>query len=232
MVDEGEGALARRLIPFKGSHLDPFVLFDDYEISPGAFFPEHPHGGFEGFQILKEGRTLYKDNVSNEGAIDPGDVRRFVAGKGFRHSEKPDAEGIVRGYLLWAKIPDRMKDTPIIFKEVSADRIPLRNENGMVVRTIIGGGSPVDSLSDILWEVVIARNGGRYGVELQRDMNGFIYVSSGSVDVEGTVIGGGRGLIFQRGNSYNLELSAGTEMVFIDGKMTDEKIVQEGHFVL
>ncbi len=117
MEDEGVGAKARRLIHDAIGHLDPFVLFDEYHVSKDAFFPQHPHSGFEGFQILMGGRTEYEDNQGNKGAIDPGDVRRFVAGEGFEHSERPEDGENVRGYLLWIKIPEGHRNIPVIFKE-------------------------------------------------------------------------------------------------------------------
>ena len=43
---EGEGASVDRLFPVQGMmNFDPFVLWDDFTISAGAGFPDHPHRG-------------------------------------------------------------------------------------------------------------------------------------------------------------------------------------------
>jgi redox-sensitive bicupin YhaK (pirin superfamily) len=230
-MDEGVGAKANRLIPGNIGHLDPFVIFDEYRIFPGAHFPEHPHGGFEGFQVLTEGRTIYRDNQGNEGSIGPGDVRRFVAGEGFRHSEEPDFNGTVKGYLLWIKIPASKKATPIIFNESRAETIPIREDKGFRIRTIIGPGSPVDTMTPVLWEIIEGYGRGTFDISLEDDENGFVYVSAGNVIFDGEKLGPGDAVIMNGPVSKTIGILGKSEIVNIKGKRLGEDIVQEDHFV-
>ena len=141
-IDEGDGARALRLIPNGGEHLDPFVLFDEYFVDPSASFPMHPHGGFEGYQFLMAGSTEYNDNLGNKGIIRKGDMRRFVAGQGFEHSEYPRSKETVRGYLVWIKLPSSGKDIPTNFQELHGNEVMMDDDNVALTTTIFGEGSP------------------------------------------------------------------------------------------
>lgn len=230
--DEGVGAKARRLIHGSMGHLDPFVIFDEYQIFSDAYFPRHPHSGFEGFQILMEGRTIYRDNQGKEGAIDPGDVRRFVAGDGFEHSEEPDYDGTVRGYLLWIKIPRNNRNTPVIFKEERSANIPVVEKNNLKIRMIMGEQSPVKTMTPVEWDLVESgETDGTIAIELDPEYNGFIYVSSGGVENDGLLIGKGEGAIMKGSGKVNLKVLPSTEMVVVKGRKLNEPIVQEGHLV-
>jgi redox-sensitive bicupin YhaK (pirin superfamily) len=232
LEDEGVGARAKRFLPGRIGHLDPFVIFDEYQISQGSFFPEHPHRGFEGFQVLMEGRTLYSDNQGNEGAIDPGDVRRFVAGSGFKHSERPDYRGNVRGYLLWVKIPSKKRYTPIIFREERSSDIPAVEVDGLKIRTLIGEGSPVDTFTPVQWSLIENKGeDGHLTISKSEEENGFIYVSSGRAETGNSVIEKEEGAVIEGEGGLELRIGKGTEMVFIKGRRIGEPIVQEGHLV-
>jgi len=231
LTDEGVGARARRSIPFDGEHLDPFVIFDEYYVTPDAHFPNHPHGGFEGFQFLMEGATEYQDNSGNKGLIKKGEMRRFVAGKGFMHSEYPRGGETVRGYLVWIKLPGDRSDTPIIFREVHGEDV-MRDENPVrTVTTIFGEGAPLETLTPAVFKHYVYKKQGMDTFELATGWNGFVYVSSGSVKLGDIMLGSGEGAVVEPGSVLELEIGAGTELVKLKGRMLNERIVQEGHFV-
>ena len=230
--DEGIGAKAKRPIPGKIGHLDPFVLFDDYEVHSKAYFPMHPHGGFEGFQVLREGRTRYEDHLGQIGHIEPGDVRRFVAGKNFHHSETPEYDGTTKGYLLWVKLPDEMKDCDVIFSEYGIDEIPVRGSDSFRVRTILGEGSPAGTFTPVTWEIINADKCGVYDFFKNDDENGFFYVTRGKVEFHGEEFGSETCLVLQGAGKSYIKIKEGSEVVFIKGRKLNEPIVQRGHFVL
>jgi hypothetical protein len=230
--DEGVGARAVRLIPGEVGHLDPFVLFDDYQVFKDSFFPEHPHSGFEGFQVLMEGRTLYEDNDGRKGSIDPWDVRRFVAGNGFRHSERPEYQGTVRGYLLWIKVPKQLSDTASIFREERKEDIPIRMEAGKKIRIIIGKGSPVETFTPVRWEIVESMEDEIiHSISKGENENGFVYIAEGEVASEDEVISKGEGGIIEGSGKIDLRMKKGTQMAVICGKKLHEPIIQNGHLV-
>jgi redox-sensitive bicupin YhaK (pirin superfamily) len=233
LTDEGIGARAHRLIPNEGEHLDPFVLFDEYYVDPDASFPMHPHGGFEGFQFLMKGSTEYNDNFGNKGLIQAGEVRRFVAGQGFKHSEYPKSEEAARGYLLWIKLPDIKKgNTSTFFQEHHADDVNvIENENYIETR-IFGEGGHMETHTPAVFKHYFFKKDTKMKFELACGWNGFVYVSTGSATACGVDIKGKEGVLIDPCETCEMEMEAGTELVLVKGRMLNEDIVQHGHFVL
>jgi len=230
-IDEGDGARALRLIPRGKEHMDPFVLFDEYFIDPSASFPMHPHGGFEGYQFLIAGSTEYNDNLGNRGVIGKGEMRRFVPGPGFEHSEYPRSQDFVRGYLVWLKLPFSRKDTPTRFQELHEGEV-TRDDNGIaVITTIFGEGSPFEPHTPAVFKHYIFKKEHSMKFDITTGWSGFIYVSKGEVNACGLELEDREGAIFEPGENCELVIDAGAEMVLLRGRMLNEEIVQEGHFV-
>ena len=230
-IDEGDGAEAKRVIPNEGDHLDPFVLFDEYHVDPSASFPMHPHGGFEGFQFLMAGRTEYNDNLGNRGLIGKGEVRRFVAGPGFKHSEYPRSEETVRGYLVWLKLPQVSREEPTYFEELHGDEVMTVEDDTATTTTIFGEGSPLETHTPAVFKHYIFRRDHVMKFDITTGWNGLVYVSSGEVNACGLQLGDGEGAVFEPGEVCELVIKAPVEMVLLRGRMLEEDIVQEGHFV-
>ena len=73
-VEEGDGATVKRVMPMKGlKDYDPYVLFDDFSITPPSGFPDHFHSGFEVVTYVKEGLLQHKDSRGNEVVLGKGD---------------------------------------------------------------------------------------------------------------------------------------------------------------
>jgi quercetin 2,3-dioxygenase len=231
LTEEGVGAKAYRLIPFNGNHLDPFVIFDEYFVSPQANFPMHPHGGFEGYQMLMEGSTEYNDNLGNKGLIGPGDVRRFVAGPGFNHSEYPRSKETVRGYLLWIKLPGAKVSTPSFFQELHGDEVLREEDEVSIETTIFGEGGHMETHTPAVFKHYIFKKDSNMEFELASGWTGFVYVSKGSATACGVEMKNREGVIIEPSETCDLFIEAGTEMVVVRGRMLHEDIVQEGHYV-
>jgi hypothetical protein len=82
-MTEGAGATVRRLFPVPGRReLDPFLVFDEFFVPPGAGFPPHAHEGFEAITYLFAGAFRHEDNFGNKTTVGPGgrsDSRRGAA---------------------------------------------------------------------------------------------------------------------------------------------------------
>ncbi|GKU77325.1 pirin family protein [Paenibacillus sp. L3-i20] len=99
-----------------GQRFSPFILMD-YN-APFVFPPSehtkgvgaHPHRGFETVTIAYEGFVEHNDNHGNHGIIGPGDVQWMTAGSGLLHKEYHEQEFSKRGGLfqmiqLWVNLP-------------------------------------------------------------------------------------------------------------------------------
>jgi|MTBAKMStandDraft_1061839.scaffolds.fasta_scaffold18483_3 redox-sensitive bicupin YhaK (pirin superfamily) len=109
---EGAGVHLKRAFGFhQVPWFDPFLLLDDFHSSvPSEYlpgFPWHPHRGIETLTYVLHGRIVHGDSMGNSGTIGEGDVQWMTAGSGIIHQEMPggDAEGLLRGFQIWANLP-------------------------------------------------------------------------------------------------------------------------------
>src|SRR6056297_2002791 len=152
-TSDGAGARIKRLFPGPAfSHFDPFVLLDEFFVTPEAGFPEHPHQGFEAVTYMLEGAFRHKDNLSNDSVVSAGGVQRFSAGKEIRHAEMPGTDGMNHGLQLWINLPRDMKDSSPTYQQVNPKDIPVESQNGVEIRTIIGNDSPVAVNTNVLYQ--------------------------------------------------------------------------------
>ncbi|GAP15979.1 pirin-related protein [Longilinea arvoryzae] len=143
---EGAGVHLKRAFGFHEPHVfDPFLLLDDFRGEKPedyiAGFPWHPHRGIETITYVIEGSVEHMDSVGNSGAIRPGDVQWMTAGNGILHQEmpKPNPEGRMGGFQLWANLPASHKMMDPRYREVLSPTIPeVSLDGGAVVRVIAG----------------------------------------------------------------------------------------------
>src|SRR3990167_11488323 len=85
-TSDGAGVKLKRTIGGAISHVDPFLLLDEFKSDDSsdyiAGFPEHPHRGFETVTYMLDGRMRHRDNHGNEGLLTPGAVQWMTAGRG------------------------------------------------------------------------------------------------------------------------------------------------------
>lgn len=156
---EGAGVRLRRAFGFHDTELfDPFLLLDDFRGDRPddyvAGFPWHPHRGIETITYMLAGSVEHGDSLGNRGVIRPGEVQWMTAGRGIVHQEmpKPDAQGRMGGFQLWANLPAARKMIPPRYQEFGrADfaEVTLEGEaRAIVVCGRLGGKSgPVDAVT-------------------------------------------------------------------------------------
>lgn len=143
---EGAGVHLRRAFGFQDPQRhDPFLLLDDFRCSqPDQFlagFPWHPHRGIETITYMLEGSVEHGDSLGNKGVIGSGEVQWMTAGGGIIHQEmpKPNAQGRMGGFQLWANLPAAQKMIPPRYQEFAADDFPVASLDHGASATVICG---------------------------------------------------------------------------------------------
>lgn len=146
MVIEGAGVrLLRSFGPNRTNLYDPFLLFDHFAFNdpiegPPVGFPTHPHRGIETVTYMLEGNVRHRDSLGNKGVIGPGDVQWMTSGRGIMHEEMPQRgpTGNIKGFQLWVNLPAVEKMSQPRYQEVTADTIPVMENEGVQVRVVAG----------------------------------------------------------------------------------------------
>jgi hypothetical protein len=228
---EGAGARVKRLFPVRDRHHhDPFVLFDEFFVAPGAGFPPHPHRGFEAITYIFAGAFRHEDNLGNATTVGAGGAQRFTAGRGLVHSEMPQGEGEAHGIQLWINLARSDKGIDPTYQQVDAEDIPERRIGGATVRIVVGAGSPVTVRTPARYEDVRLPAGATYGARLMPEWTRLLYVTDGAVDAGGTPVRAGQALIDLPAET-TLTAVEDARLVLVAGRPHNEPILLRGSFV-
>jgi len=229
---EGDGAEVRRLFPVPAfMNFDPFVLWDDFSISAGAGFPDHPHRGFEGITYVFQGSVKHKDNLGNDSTVNSGGLQRFTAGKGIVHSEMPSAVGVTRGIQLWVNLPLRLKTLEPDYQQVNSDAVPERKVSNGVVRVLSGEGSPLSLNTPVIYLDAQLDAGGGFEEVIPSGYRGIVYVVDGQCEVNNRVVDQGNAVFMENIGTVKLRCAAPARAMLCFGQPHGEPIRQHGPFV-
>ncbi|GAA5974525.1 hypothetical protein JCM11641_002075 [Rhodosporidiobolus odoratus] len=256
---EGAGAMVRRSIGTPQlRNFSPFLMLDNFKVSEGAGFPDHPHRGMTTLTYMLEGEFEHEDFKGHKGRIGPGDLQFMIAGKGIMHSEMPihgDGRKDPFGLQLWIDLPKQHKMVEASYQERRADEVSAAHPSPNTTVKVICG--ECDGSAD---EGVIKGNvrplGGCWFTDWQfgakgekgfqripKGWNAFVYTLEGN-----TLVGPSDAPSCQTIKQYHtavlsnvdgetgIELEAASEggarLVVVAGEPLDQEIVQHGPFVM
>jgi redox-sensitive bicupin YhaK (pirin superfamily) len=232
-IEEGAGVRVQRLMPVAGLHnFDPFVLMDHFRINPDKGFPEHPHRGFEAITYLFSGRINHKDNLGNDATVGAGGAQRFTAGRGIIHSEMPASEAVSNGIQLWINLPQRLKKVAPSYQQVDSVNIPELAFDLGRLRIIVDGNAAIELNTPARILELELESEGRYLDTIESSFRGFVYVSEGSLELNGLQVAQGQAAFFDSG-AQDLEFYShrGCHCLLSFGQPHGEPIHQRGSFV-
>jgi quercetin 2,3-dioxygenase len=248
----GPGHLAAQVVsPEQFEANDPFIaLMDDHlDIGNRPVGGPHPHAGFETVTLILEGSIRDRDEG---GVIDTGEVQWMTAGRGIIHGENVEAQGKVRLLQLWLTLPKSQRWTIPRFQDIHRESIPVRRENGVVVRLYSGTSgdlrSPTRNYVPVTLAEITIEAGRSFEQDLPATHNGFVYVISGAARVgdAGTLLKTGQvgwldrqssdaGRQAPRGDKASLVRivtgDTGVRLVLYAGEPQGEAIVSHGPFI-
>lgn len=117
----------------------------------------HPHQAFEIITYVVQGKAEHGDSLGTKSVVGPGGAQVMQTGSGVHHEEKfigPDMEG----FQIWFEpfIKDALKRPPT-YNEYSHQDFPIKAEQGIRVKEVIGGESPITLVADVkMWDVELS----------------------------------------------------------------------------
>jgi len=195
--DLGEYSI-RRALPVVGQKMiGPWVFFDhfgpdEFAGGMGMNVRPHPHINLATVTYLFEGEIAHKDSVGSDAIIQPGAINLMVAGKGIVHSERPSPNMTqsyrMEGLQLWHALPKAEEEREPSFHHYPSGAIPIFMGNGITGRVMMGSAfgvtSPVAIFHPTLYFEATLDAGAELSLPDVEELA--IYVTSGSVSVDGT----------------------------------------------
>jgi redox-sensitive bicupin YhaK (pirin superfamily) len=140
---DGAGVKLIRVIGYANVYdFDPFLMLDAFDSqNPEDYvkgFPWHPHRGIETITYLIKGQIEHGDSMGNKGTIRDGGCQWMTAGKAVLHQEMPQPSDRMLGVQVWLNLPRRSKMVPPQYRDLSAEKIPVVQEEGCRVGIVAG----------------------------------------------------------------------------------------------
>ncbi|PYI56293.1 pirin family protein [Paenibacillus flagellatus] len=148
----GEGGAVKRVGP---------LFYWAWAFTPvEGYIPPHPHQAFEIMTYVVQGTALHGDSLGTKSEVGPGGAQVMRTGSGVSHEERfigPDMEG----FQIWFE-PDLRKsryDNPA-YDQFEHEAFPSEETDGVTVKRVIGGGSPVELTVDArMWDLTLSPGG-------------------------------------------------------------------------
>ncbi len=153
----------------------------------GSLIGEHPHKAFEIMSFVLKGSIEHYDTKGQKWInLKEGDVQIIRAGSGISHSEKLNAGSHMFQIWLDPGIEKVIKN-PASYNDYPADSFPVKNENGMAIKTFHGEGAPMTMESPGVKIQEISFKQGEHTLKLDKENYYSIYIISGDIESkEGT----------------------------------------------
>ncbi|VAW85964.1 Pirin [hydrothermal vent metagenome] len=231
-MKEGDGVNVKRLMPIAGfRNYDPFVLWDDFTITPGNGFPNHPHRGFEAITYLYSGSIKHTDNLGNSSTVTSGGAQRFTAGKGIVHSEMPNEESPTRGIQCWINLPGRLKQVEPEYQQVDAQEFSVHEKDGVKIKVLVGDDSPLKIKTAIRYLDIELSADSSHIEPVADGMRGFIYVADGDVTINQQPYRPGESAFFDDEDEVVIGAEQAARVMLAYGAPHGEPIIQYGPYV-
>lgn len=173
-----------------GKYLDPYLMFDHFEMAE-PFFAPHPHAGFSAVTYMfpeSQNGFQNRDSRGDRHKIPPGAIHWTAAGRGIVHEEVPIVRGVVcEGLQIFVNLPSHKKMMdPQVF-HLDRHEIAVVKDNLSEVRVVVGEHQGITSSLKPPTEVSLfdiwLKPGAIFRHEFKVGETGFVYTLKGSVHI-------------------------------------------------
>lgn len=220
--------------------LNPFVLWDHFEtegLKGTAGFGFHGHSGVATISYPTVGDIVHEDTDGNKGELKAGGIQLMASGAGVLHKETvyPNL-GKTDAFQLWTLLPqDDTEIGPVTYSLAQKGEAPVVIDSESQTKVLVGQHagvvSPViHSVAITYLEVFIKPNAKWQHTVAQGQTAGFVYVRSGEIELNGTLLKAKRQGVLNESDE-DISLTAGdfgaTIMVAL-GQPLNQPIISSG----
>jgi len=229
------GFEVRRALPSSRRQMvGPFIFFDqmgpaEFLLGQGIDVRPHPHIGLATVTYLLAGEIIHRDSLGSLQPIRPGEVNWMTAGRGIAHSERSGAEARARGAELfgiqtWVALPKPHEETEASFVHHGMADLPAIDDQGAVVRLILGSlygrPSPVRTFSEMFYADATLDAGARLPLDASHEERG-VYIVSGTVEIAGDAFDAMQLLVFRPGDEITVTARTPARLMLLGGEPMD-----------
>ena len=232
--------------------IDPFLLLHHHTavIPSGSRESEvgigpHPHRGFSPVTFVYKGSVHHRDSRGHSEVVSAGGVQWLDAGMGIIHSERPPYElardgGETEIIQLWVNTPHARKMEQPAYQPFGESQLTdLATDSGkgrlkLVTGSLEGQRGPVNAKVPVIAVMGALETGATKHFDVPEGMQPFVYLLDGRLNI------GGHGLVDryelvlfeQEGGAIEIEAMADTRFLLMAGMPINEKVEQQGPFVM
>jgi len=234
----------------------PYGLSDPYILVHEATVPineerakldtTHPHRGFDNLWyvlsgVASTGHSTGPGGTFERAQLEAGGLLKIRTGRGVYHAEnigedelREGKTGGFRSVLFWVNLARKDKDVEPTAQVVTPAELPTATEGDVIVRTLVGPGSPVELGTPGLILDVELPNGGRFKVPVEPELNAFVWMLEGEASVGTNGKRARRSQIAFLGPGGGLtvgDAQPGTRFMLMAGKPYGETPIYNGPYV-
>lgn len=192
----------------------PLRVFNDDVVLGGGKFDLHPHRDMEIITFVLEGQLRHQDHLGNEGIVHPGEVQVMSAGTGIRHAEgNVSATDPVHLFQIWILPRNKGNQPRWEQKQFAPDE-----RKGRLLPVVSSGNVPgtlaIDQDATIYVSSLASGQAVTHTTAAGR--RAYVFVSSGTVDLNGTVLNAGDQAKLTDETAIKLAADADAEVMLID----------------
>lgn len=189
-------------------------VINDDRVTAGAGFPTHPHNNMEIVSYVLEGELAHRDSMGNGSVIRKGDVQRMSAGTGVTHSEyNPSATEGTHFLQIWL-LPTQRNVQPSYAQAYFSDADKASAWRLLVSPTGVEG-SLATNTEALLYATVLA-NAVERDYSLAANRLGYLFIASGTVELEDETLTTGDGVTVSAGSEFKLIGKETAEVLLFD----------------
>lgn len=195
------------------------VLNDD-TIAAGMGFGTHPHDNMEIITIPLEGDLAHKDSMGNASTIKNGDVQVMSAGTGIMHSEfNPNHDQQTKLFQIWV-FPNQRNVTPR-YQQISLN-LEDRINTFQQILSPNAEDAGVWIHQDAWFHLGKFTKDTTEKYTIKKEGNGvYVMIISGKATINGQELKQRDALGVWDTNSFDIEMSANTEILLLEVPMED-----------